>query len=221
MQTCSEYWQFLLNIQSAAWLEWARATFDLIKGIAWPLAAFFIVWLFREQIKAKFPDVVQLGPTGAVFQAPQQQQSSQPSNPLQAGPHPLQTVNALADTIRNELQDYVAEQREPRLVRALAEARVLGEFEFIFSNIFQSQIDALKELSAGPKTVTEAQSFFVDRVVPTNRDLYAQVDFDRWSAYLTVQRLVEVSTDQVSITQKGRDFLDFVSTTKAGFARFN
>jgi hypothetical protein len=220
VQTCAEYWQFLLNIQSAAWLEWAKATFDLIKGIAWPLAAFFVVWLFREQIKAKFPDVVQLGPTGAVFQI-SQQQSSQSPNPLQASPHPLQTVNALVETIQAELQGYVLDQREPRLVRALAEARVLAEFENIFGSVFQSQIDALKVLASGQKTTQEAQAFFTEEVVPKNKELYAQFDFDKWATFLVINNLVQVTNDEITITQKGLDFLDFVRTKKAAYFRPN
>ncbi|MGR9149485.1 hypothetical protein ACU8MT_08460 [Rhizobium leguminosarum] len=206
----------MTNMQGAAWLEWFKAIFDLLKGISWPLALFLVIWIFREPIRARIPFVIQLGPTGAVFQ-PGQQPDQGGANPLQTVSHPLPTVNDLATSIQEELLAFVPEQREQRLVRALAEARVMADFEFIFANIFQSQIDALSELASGPKAIAEAKEYFEETVRPMNKELYSRWDFEQWSAYLLSQKLVEVENGTVQITQKGIDFLDFVRRYKVGF----
>lgn len=216
---CSGFSGFWSGLQSVAWLEWVKTTFDLIKGVSWPLAVFGVVWLFRNQIRERIPDLISLGPSGAVLQPPQQFGSPQLSSPLETATHALPSVNTLAQAVQEELEAFLPAQREPRLVRALAEARLFAEFEFIFGIIFNSQIEALKELSHGPKTTAEAEKFFEEEVRPISKELYDEWQFDKWSAFLIAQYLVQVDGGSVQITQKGRDFLDFVVRHKGSFSR--
>lgn len=208
------------SISTIAWLEWARVTFDLIKGIAWPFGLFCIVFLFREQLRARIPDILQLGPTGATFRDPQ------PRGPLVSPAalsvdHPLQTVTDLASAIGRELEEIAPEHRQNRLIKALAEARTLADFEATFAVIFQSQINAMSELAQRPYTIAEAEKYFEEFVVPMNPELYAEWGFDQWSQFLISQRLVVANSEKVEITQKGRDFLEFAVNYKRGFRRAN
>ncbi|MCQ1778233.1 hypothetical protein NOJ05_13580 [Neorhizobium galegae] len=217
MPTSADFWSFLHTVP---WLEWAKAIFDLVKGIAWPLALVVLVWLFKDQIRARIPYIKQLGPTGAVFEVVGQPSSPQVSTPLSMMTHPLPSVNSLAADVRHELQSFVVEEREPRLIRALAEARVIGEFEFIFGVIFGSQIRFLADLAAGPQSLATAEAFYAE-VQANNPALAAEWDFAKWSMFILDQKLIEADDATVKITQKGIDFLDFVKRSKPGFVRGN
>lgn len=205
---------------SVAWLEWAKVTFDLFKGVAWPLGLFCIVFLFREQLRARIPYMQQVGPTGAIFAEPQPQGPLTSPAPLSVD-HPLQTVTDLASAIGRELEEIAAEHRQNRLIKALAEARTLADFEAIFAVIFQSQINALAELAERPYTIAEAERYFEEFVAPLNPELYTEWGFDQWSQFLISQRLVVANSERVEITQKGKDFLDFAVNYKRGFRRAN
>lgn len=135
--------------------------------------------------------------------------------------HPLQTVTDLASAIGRELEEIASEHRQNRLIKALAEARTLADFEATFAVIFQTQIDALSELAERSYTTAEAQKYFEEFVAPVNPELYAEWGFDQWSQFLMSQKLVHGNGEKVEITQKGRDFLDFAINYKRGFRRFN
>jgi hypothetical protein len=213
--------QIWSDIRSIAWLEWAKVSFDLLKGVAWPLAVFWVVWMFRDAIRARIPFITQLGPAGAVFQGqavPQQPAGS----PLQSAEHhQFKTVNELIGLIQTELQAYLPEQRESQLVRALAETRTFAGFEIIFSAIFQSQLNALSELASSDKSIEEAQAYFEEKVRPVNKEFFDIFGFNRWSSFLSSQNLVEVDGTTIRITQKGRDFLTYCQMHKNGVLRVN
>jgi hypothetical protein len=205
----------------ASWtalLEWVKALFDLLKGIAWPLAAFVLVWLFRDQIRPRLGQLRKLGTSGLEF-------DPQPLDPARQGgiqplpPHPMKTVNALIEQLKDELARFRDDYRETALIANLAQARVESNFEYIFGVIFQSQISALRELASKPLTLSEARKMYETAIVPTNPEFYSTVDFDAWSKFLILQQLVTVDGESVSITDLGSDFLLFVDTKKVGMVR--
>ena len=218
---CSGFAGFWSGLQTVAWLEWAKTTFDLLKGIAWPFAAFGIVWIFRKQIRDRIPDLASFGPSGAVLNPPQQRISSQQLATLEVASHPLATVNMVVDIVRADLADFTPEAKEPRLIRALAEARVLTNFESVFGVIFGSQIEALKLLLEGPIAFSDAEKRFEEEVSPIATGGQDSLSFEAWSRFLLFTYLVELNGDQFSITQKGRDFAEWVATTKSGIPRGN
>lgn len=218
MGTCAQFWAWFQHVN---WLEWAKATFDLIKGIAWPIGIFALAFIFRDAIRALIPYIKEVGPGGIKIGTQQPLSQQQNTSLLTATPHPLSTVNARIDQIQSILANIIPEQREASLVRALAEARTLAEFEFIFANIFQSQVDALDKLANSDVTISEAEEFFKNEVVVRNKDVMSAWGFENWSNYLRAQGLVLVEGDNVVITDKGRDFLTFVKEAKTGFTLIN
>jgi len=219
MQACANnFWEWFL---SASWIEWAKTLVDLLKGVAWPATILLVVWLFRDEIKKQIPRLKEAGPTGFSFVDEGQPTTAPGPGQLTTADHPLETVNTLAVQISEELSAYVADQREPRLIRALAEARTLANFEFIFANIFRSQVMALQVLEEGPVTTEAAEEYFAKEVIPLNKELFEAWGFEKWSAYLVSQRLVHVEGGMVAITAKGRDFLEFVRQHKGGFVLAN
>lgn len=222
MDTDSTFWDFVinLNLSSVEWLEWAKALFDLVKGIAWPLALFMIVWVFRNQLRERIRDLISVGPTGAVLQPPSQQQTVQSIVDLSAVEIPLQSARPITQRIENEMQDVPQTERYHKLVVALAVSRLERAFEWVFSIIFGSQILALRHLSTVEfVTTSAAEAFFHEKVVPINPEFYSNVEYWRWNSFLVGQQLVKIEGNHVSITELGRDFLLFVDVNKPNESR--
>jgi hypothetical protein len=210
-------------VTSIAWLEWAKVIFDLIKGVAWPLAAFLIVWIFRAQLRERIRDLISVGPTGAVLQAPSQNASgTKPTADLSPPTHALRTAQRLITRIENELHMLPEEQRQRRLIESLAEARVERAFEWVFSLIFGSQILALRELTKSDSiSLEDAERFFDETVKPLNPSLYSEAEFKDWARFLFDQQLIKSEGSRVSITEIGQDFLMFVGVQKPNVTRPN
>lgn len=212
-------------LSSVNWLEWAKALFDLIKGVAWPLAAFSLVWIFRIELRDRVKDIIQLGPTGAVLQPPSQ--TAQPKAPpgldndqiqsssgATAAPHLLSTAQALSEKIRQQLQEIPADQRSERLISALAEAQMQRQFEFLWGLIFNSQVIALRRLREfGSISFEEAKKMYETEVRPAFSD-FANWEFEDWSKFLILQELVKLEDGAFTLTNMGQDFLIFVDIMK-------
>lgn len=207
-------------LNSVNWLEWAKVVFDLIKGVAWPLALFMVVWIFRTQLRERIKDLISVGPGGAVLQAPVQPPVERPIAAVSAADHPMKTVQSvLIPRIESELNNLPHDDRYKQLVVALAEARIDRAFEWVFSIIFGSQILALRRLKDVPSiSIGEGEAFF-DEAVKPHYPVLAEAGFERWSAFLIEQKLVKVEGDRISITDLGKDFLLFVDFNKPNDTR--
>lgn len=205
----------MLNVN---WLEWVKALFDLAKGIAWPLAALIIVWIFKEEIRPRLAKITKASFTGVEFEG-QPVESQKLDQTITVKPHPMPSVNQLAQSIMLELAPYKEEEKIPALIQNLASARVEAIFEFIFGNIFQSQIDALRALSKTPISLEDGRRLYESRVIPLNPEIYPNFPFDNWLRFLEMNHLIKVEDDVAKITDLGRDFLNFIDTKKIGMVR--
>lgn len=221
MDTARNVWIWLNTI---VWMEWAKLVFDLIKGIAWPLAIFLMVRMFKTQIAEKLKDLIEAGPTGAKFKDPIQPE--QP--PATRGPtsQPLQepvfkSVPDLERKISEDLGNIPEAEHFPRLVRSLAETQLVMRFEFVFGAIFGTQIDALRLLAkSGPAPMPDALKWFDEHVRPVFVSI-PEMSFDRWSAFLFGQGLVNLNDNTLSISEFGRDFLRFIDLNRPDWQKAN
>ncbi|MGY5775043.1 hypothetical protein [Rhizobium sp. LEGMi135b] len=214
-------------LSSVNWLEWSKTIFDLLKGIAWPLAILLVVFTFRREVRDRIKDIVSVGPTGAVLQPRQSVEAPTTSGlkeeklpePIKAD-HLSTTVKALVAKIQDQLTRIDQGDQIPALVMSLAQAQIDGQFEFVWGIIFGSQIAALRRLmQSGPISFEEAKKFFEENAKPLNPELYSKFDFDQWSRFLVTQQLVAVQDNMVSLTDTGRDFLAYVDLRKPGIVR--
>jgi hypothetical protein len=112
-----------------------------------------------------------------------------------------------------QLQLFDADKRLDLTVHYLAQSRLERLFEWIYGQIFGSQIAALRSLMAVPSgqmTLADVISYF-DNVKSSEGARYQNVSFDQWSAFLRNQQLILVVGDRVEITDLGTDFLLFLS----------
>ena len=92
-------------------------------------------------------------------------------------------------------------------------SRFLSIFERIYGVIFGSQIAGLRALVAGGGTVplVDAVKYFDDWKSKTPG--LAPVEFDQWIGFLKSFDLMRVENDKVSITDVGREFLLYLSSS--------
>lgn len=175
---------------------------------------------FRREVRERIKDIISVGPTGAVLQAPKQPTVEKPPTGLAVTQHPLSTVKALVDKIGAQLQDIPEEERIQKLVVGLAEAQIERGFELIWGLIFGSQVTALRRLKEqGSIPADEAKRLYDGEVRPANKELLLDWDFDQWSLFLKNQQLVKLEDGQFSLTDLGRDFLVFVDLRKQGVSK--
>ena len=130
------------------------------------------------------------------------------SSPVMASPRPA--VARLENETRNELRAVDSQQREERLIRALAEIRLRAGHEFIYNRIFGSQIVFLKRLNELANcTVDQAHEFF-QPFAKQFPQVYSNYSFEAWLNFMVTNALVLRNGDNLMIDEIGRDFLFYI-----------
>src|SRR5207237_608 len=122
-------------------------------------------------------------------------------------------ISNVEKTIHAELQNYPDAERVDLLVNRLAVARLSSVFERIYGAIFGSQIAALRGLVAqgGKVALSVAVKFYDD--AKSRTPVLNAVEFDAWMAFLKNFELIRVGNDEVSITERGHEFLLYMSAS--------
>jgi hypothetical protein len=101
---------------------------------------------------------------------------------------------------------------------------VQATHEFIYSRIFGSQIEALKQLDLrGPMgaSLEEAQQYFRDQVVKLHPEFYSGYGFDGWLGFLVFNNLVakDEKSGRLTVTPYGHDFLVYLREQRMNEAK--
>ncbi|MDW9643964.1 hypothetical protein GOB48_19435 [Sinorhizobium meliloti] len=222
-------------------IELIRELSNVLIGVSYPAMIFMIVWLFRDdvsQLRKDFSqrvrnDLKQVGVGGISFDSPQQNRSPEtlpePTQSSTSGsfkpipPSPYRRAAEIEDQVNEQLKVYPAEERIPSLVKVLAEAQTERFFEFIWGQIYGSQLNALALLQQhdGSVAMADARTYFDEKVVPINPGYLSAYGFDRWLNYLLTTEVVQLKGDRLELTTTGSDFLNFTIRRKAGMGRPN
>jgi hypothetical protein len=197
-------------------MAWVQTFLDFVKNIAWPLVVLTLAFCFRRDLHYLATRVTIAGPAGVEFN-PQRQLTIPPLSPGELKELPglarTKIMGELEAELHKQLQLFDADKRLDLTVHYLAQSRLEQLFEWIYGQIFGSQIAALRSLMAAPggqMTLADVISYF-DNVKSNEGAPYQNVSFDQWSAFLRNQQLIRVVGDRVEITDLGRDFLLFLS----------
>lgn len=199
------------------WIEVFRIWKDLLVGLGWPASIIFLGWLFRREIRRKFKDLISAGPTGMTFRA--QQDRHEPADLRSVALENLShrpTVKSVAEDIFNNVDKIDGPEQVPVLVNQLALARLGRHFEEIYSVIFGSQVEGLKDLASadGVASLAQAEQFF-ETVKAKDQEFYSKITFSEWFQYLKTMDLAVIEGESVRLTDKGREFVMFVDEVKA------
>lgn len=196
-----------------------------VTGLSWPVAVTALAFRFRTEIRKKFQDIEEAGPSGVKFRRQDAQipegATKKPLSPSQRDLTPFQKT--IRESIAANLERFHGEDTKIGvLLDELAVTREMRVFEGAFAQIFGSQIRALEEPESAGGTSTPARAMeYFENVRRSQPDFYANASFEDWSRYLVVHQFVEIDRDKdrVILTDVGRDFICFVTTQKNGIAR--
>lgn len=105
-----------------------------------------------------------------------------------------------------------ATEREKFLIRLLASASIVQQFERIYSIIWGSQLGALQFLNSAGVTGVEpvALTAWYEQAAAQYADAYANYAFEQWLGFLESHQLVLSNAGRVAITLEGREFLKYL-----------
>ncbi len=106
--------------------------------------------------------------------------------------------------------------REETLVHELAVSQMLQHFERVYSEIWASQVAILRHLNAAAEMsdTTENLRGYYDAVAAQYPDVFGKYPFDDYLGYLEGALLTTRVGDRVTLTEEGRLFLEFLTTSR-------
>lgn len=191
-----------------AWVDLAaRAIHDL----AWPLAAVWLGWYFRNAIVAQLPRVTKVGPVSLELPAPPQ------------GKAPIiddKNIRKVESYVPPELLEEAKRELETKFPRAnhgvddlytlSAALLVSGLFERTYSLIFGSQLALLNRLNSAPVSLDDAQATF-EQAKLASPAFYTNYSFSEWVDFLVSFKLaVRQNGKALAITPRGRGLLRYL-----------
>lgn len=98
------------------------------------------------------------------------------------------------------------------LIRQLAIAWSAYVFEFVYAQIYGSQLSLLSYLNPLPQGETKERikSLFYDPIAQLYPDQYKGYPFDNYMAYLASMNLIVLDSNRYKITEFGRFFLSYL-----------
>lgn len=198
------------------YMQIATISVDLLKQIAWPVAAVVIASLFRGELRALLPKLRRVGPSGLEFDVEQQQLRAA----VVTAPGELKELPGLSRTpamanvervLHERLRQSKQEDREALLVRLLAQSHLETYFEQTYRLIFGSQITALKILNQGIKASEANAREHFETLKGLYPEVYKHYGYEQWLGFLLWRELVMRSDDTFQITDLGRDFLFYLT----------
>lgn len=195
-----------------------------VSALAWPVLAFVAARLFRAEFITLVRRMTKLGPTGAEFAegaVTSQLTSRRVSEVLREFEPTLPSgaiIDSLSEQIRvnlNERDLRDAGQREALLLHHLADSRLVGAALRIYLAIFESQLEALEEMSeaSGPielQTMHDRHVARYQKAILGRNDAAPPMTFSEWATFLVRERLASVTGFSGVITDEGRAFLSYI-----------
>jgi hypothetical protein len=136
---------------------------ELVKAIAWPIAALLIVHFFSGELKALFPKIKKIGPAGIeVASQPEPSAEISIENPFGRAMLPLTdpVAKEIEDQNRHELNQLATENHIDVLLRAVTIHQLQKSFALAYASMFGSQIRMLESLNVGEMGETDVNDMY-------------------------------------------------------------
>jgi len=191
-----------------AWVELAvRAVHDL----AWPLAAVWLGWYFRDTIVAQLPRVTKVGPVTLDLPSPQQ------GKPPVIDDKNIRKVESYVPPELLEEARLEIENKFPRdshnvddLQTLSAALLVSGMFERTYNLIFGSQLFLPGRLNIAPVPLNDAREIY-ERAKEAFPLFYKNYTFENWINFLVAFKLADRKDEEtLVISPRGRGFLRYL-----------
>ena len=197
---------------------------ELLIGVSWPVVVYLCVLRFRPEIGQLLARLTRIGKKGAEF-APQSASSREGADePISLKPRTDLTpeLATVVHDIESRIIDILPQaekthsmDRVALLVRDYSEAWLGLHFERIHKEIYGSQIWALRDIVEGDGTKSKdtMNAWYIGGRA-ANPELYPNYSLDQWLFFMQSRRLITVSGTDVSITDLGRAFLQYIDARR-------
>ncbi|MFG1344367.1 hypothetical protein V5F59_05700 [Xanthobacter autotrophicus DSM 431] len=190
---------------------------QLVQAVIWPALIVFLLRQYGPEFRALFPRMKRASATGFEFEVAEQQRETEklptptPSVTTTAQNADLSpAVTFVRSSIDGDLEKVAPEERQLKLVIALAETRLLFHFERSYRLILGSQIEGLKILNIRITATMKDAKLLYDRASELYPEIYDNFSFDVWIGFLEGQNFIENDGGVLRITEVGRDFLRYL-----------
>jgi hypothetical protein len=194
----------------------AKNILEYLRVLVWPAVTLIAVFIFRINIARLIErmeewEIPGLGKGRAhAAEITQQQESVKKDTPVMPRDEgdDFKAIVAVKETEIKSLRE-----NESQLIDKLTRAQIELDFERIYNVIFASQIDLLLKINNFPQVEF---AYIVEHYTKVQRA--AAPIFDKWNISLYIQFLInqklveyKVGTIYISITQKGKAFLSYLT----------
>lgn len=203
-------------------MEYLKLLVEFVKAAAWPFAASWIAYYFRDAIVAQLPRVTKVGPV-TLDPLPSQANVSAPKVNSDA----IKKVEAAipVDLLKEGeiiIQGLFPNSHDSELLTLSSGLLIGGLFERTYNFIFGSQILLLERLNSSPLSMDDLKQFY-ERARDAFPEIYKNYTFEQWLNFLESFTLITRTQDGslFAITPRARGFLRYIidngyTTQKAG-----
>lgn len=203
---------------------------EILKGIAailWPILLAVCLWGFRAEFRTLFSRLRSLGIKGAEFDesrlaaqiaAVPVEQALKEAAPLEE--HPPLVIARVGELSRelDTLHKNSDANRISLLLLRLAEAQQVQDFQFVWLNIFLSQLEALEGMRASGGAISlepyfEAHLQRYSAISAAREGTSPPVNFGGWTGFLVRSSLATVTERQGGLSPKGLALLTFATSS--------
>jgi hypothetical protein len=218
--------QFILSLADK--LGWPIAAVLIALGLGFPL-----IVICRRELRDFIRRTISISPRSGIKAAPQPTQvmSTNATSPALASADLSRQVAANVDpyVLDQRINGICAEfdsrgigpgQREELLLELLAGALTRETWERVYLLIFGSQIRLLQSLNQAPTGLPEHDARAIYQTAVTQQaELYQEVPFESWTAFVETAGLVSRNGDNYVLTPYGRGFLKYLVAQGLTFER--
>lgn len=192
-----------------------------IGSITWPLLILGVGFYFRNEIRAAFLRVTEVGPSGVKLAgAPATQEVT--ASPTTAAPNEL--IRGIREFISPELLDPAVQQIKSELARvggtageqietlahALASVNIQIAYERNYRVIFGSQIEALIAMNGPAGALEQLLSALYANAAARYPGFYKTFSYEQWKHFFVATGLTVQTDAGLEISAFGRGFMKYM-----------
>ena len=194
-----------------------------LAALAWPLLAGTAIFIFKEELASLLKRIRK----GAGLEFDPSQQPTEPfnlfPNTASGAPRLFPETKATRDwenVIRTIPPIEAAPDhthKENLLIELAARVILIASFEQVEGTIWRSQIALLthlKQVTTGTTLAAELQDKFYRPALERHPNEFSLYPYDRYINFLGHSSLITFSDERVSITDKGKEYLDWRISAK-------
>lgn len=206
-------------------MEWFDHISEFIANIGWQLTLLIVVFVFKNPMSGLINRIIKISKSGVECSQPTESRNLLDFEALVAikgySKGTEEYIKELSQWLEDQLKAKIHSTTDIKELLKLAVVDSLGalNLERIYSNIYGSQINAIKYLSDKDNAKLSDIRIFYDDASRTYEEVYKSMSFEAWVHYLSINNLVTVSDDNIKLKPAGKAFIPYLSSSKINYSK--